>query len=817
MTKIKVPALTLVIPRRAKGLEGDPGQHGMPPKYSVVPLITGLTTIYDFDAHLPLYHVPDCAEMPRLNKGSYAYLRDAGQKVVATFVMVDVDNPNHAVWESDEAIAEAYAKVKATPLGKNAGFYASRKGYRLFWSLKEPLDVIFLESLLSQLIERLAEDAIHADPACCDWTRLFRAPFATPEGSTTHIALPYDFEHGDLPWWPERLTEGKVSKRSANVSEGWAAKPPPVVPPTPEDCELLKGHPDLYKRVRKGRPLAEPGYRTNTMLKAVGIVASRLDDPQPEAIFRVLSYSVAIDRADTAQNGKPPAIEELWSVCKKIAANALTEKAEKIAFVEALRGFGGDTGSEATDTTEADKTPFSLDGLREVVLFTANDNYYVLNEESSFKAQEHLYAGPFKATSLPAMMERYAPKASPPIRSGDKRTLISTAEILTRCGAEIKQIHAYIGRKGIRYDKENKFLLEGVACIRTDLKPEYNPLIDKWLRIASGSDQERFLDWLATFCETDHPTAALYIKGEGGSGKGMLVQGLARLWGTAPTMYANIIGTHNDGLAQNPLIYADEEIPSLHYGKTTSAYFRALIGNSIHNLRRMYQPSATMHGCVRLIVTANNDNALRISEDLTPEDLQAVIDRIIYLAWQNEARDFLESIGGRATTDAWVAGDAIARHVLWLQQNRTVKRDSRWLVKGWASPFHKRLQASTGIASVVVEVVAYSISAKAGAAMLPGFVLGDGVVYAAVSGVADAWQKAMGDSNKVPSKSRILSALRQLSTAAEPQMVEVMNGVGDYDRVMMWPLRPYEIMQAMEQYQLGDTESVLRAIETSLR
>ena len=48
-------------------------------------------------------------------------------------------------------------------------------------------------------------------------------------------------------------------------------------------------------------------------------------------------------------------------------------------------------------------------------------------------------------------------------------------------------------------------------------------------------------------------------------------------------------------------------------------------------------------------------------------------------------------------------------------------------------------------------------------------------------------------------------------------MVEVMNGVGDYDRVMMWPLRPYEIMQAMEQYQLGDTESVLRAIETSLR
>ena len=84
MTKIKVPALTLVIPRRAKGLEGDPGQHGMPPKYSVVPLITGLTTIYDFDAHLPLYHVPDCAEMPRLNKGSYAYLRDAGQKVVAT-------------------------------------------------------------------------------------------------------------------------------------------------------------------------------------------------------------------------------------------------------------------------------------------------------------------------------------------------------------------------------------------------------------------------------------------------------------------------------------------------------------------------------------------------------------------------------------------------------------------------------------------------------------------------------------------------------------------------------------------------------------
>lgn len=828
--QVRMVDSVLVLPRRCTGLQGDPAKFGMPPIHRIVSLQEALETTYTFDAHATMYHVPGCDEMPRINKSGYAYLRDAGQQVVCDFIMVDVDNPEHAHWQSNDEIEAAYRFVKSTAIGATAGFYASRRGYRLFYALPQRIDAIHVDSLIKQFLPRLALEGINADPACCDWTRLFRLPFATPEGDSAPLALPYDFEYGTLPWWPENLEASPTPLRLPGIGAEWGQEPPPVIPPLPEDLAALSGHPDLQKRVKNGRPIAEPGERYTAMVKAVGIVAHRLPNPQPHLIYRVLAYSVAV--ACTKGHGDrtiEQAMQDLWRACKNIAGLRLSEIENNkritdkiIALANNRRNDSGSPpppagdGAETAQPGTAPADTFTLDNFREVVLFTSADAYYVLDEAASVEIVQFTYEGPFRATSLPAMLEKYAPRTMPAIRS-EKGTLVSTNEILTRCGAEVKQIHAHIGRTGIHYDPVNRFIREGVAAIRVDLTPLFNPQIHEWLCIMAGNDADKFLDWLATFPLTDHPTCGLYLRSKGGTGKGMLAEGLARLWGTAPTMYANIVGTHNDGIAVCPLVWADEEIPASAFGKTPSAVFRSMVGNSVFGLRRMYQPAATLHGCLRLLVTANNDNALKIHEDLSDEDYQAIVDRIGYINVPAAAGEYLESLGGRATTTAWVAGDGIARHVLYLMATRPVKHGTRFLVKGWESTMHKHLKNTSGVASSVIEVVAFAISAKAGPFPLPGFYLGDGVVYASASGVFDAWDKAIGSNAKVPAKQRIVAAMRQLATTPESVRIVVDDGGMGPEAVSVWPLRAQEILNAMDAFQLGDPDSTRIAIDKPLR
>jgi hypothetical protein len=825
---------TLVLPRKTPGLQGDPSLHGMPPVFDLVSLEQALNTTYNYDAHIVTYQIEGERRLSRLNKTAYNFLREIGKTVTCFLIFVDVDNPGHAPWDNMHQIGATYDAVRGTSLGKDAGFYATRHGYRLFWTLPEPLDVRYFDAFAKQLIERLKEDGIEADPACTDWTRLFRLPFATPEGASSPLALPYNFDHGDLLWKPSSLVEQNMPSIAPPNAE-WPDSPPQHGRPAHEDCMILKAlDNELYKNVKNGKPLSEPGGRTRTMMRAIGLLANKMEPPTPQSIYRVLAYSISIDNRVTPNNGPPPTLQHLWDACKKIASIRMAEIEEKQAFVDAITAIavrssqvagriieqneGGDP-EDAPESVLQDDVERRVDEeimgtLRgRVLLFTASDAYYVLNERLTKLTGEQRYEGPFRGTAVPAMIEKYATKNAPSLRN-DKGSLCSLPEIVSKCGIEVRRVNSYIGERGIKFHYPTRTLVEGVAAIRRDLVPEFNPQIDHWLRLMGGSRVDSFLDWLATFIELDKPTCGLYIKSDGGTGKGMLAEGLARMFGSAPTMYANIIGTHNDGLATCPLVWADEEIPASSFGKTPSAIFRTLVGNSVFNLRRMYQPPSTLIGSLRLLVTANNDNALRIHEDLTPEDYQAIVDRIGYIHVDASAKAYIESIGGRKTTEAWVRGDGIAKHVLWLHQNRTVVRGSRFLVKGWESDMHKHLQVTSGVASAVVEVIAHSLSANASKAP-EGFFIGNNCIYASVLGVSDMWTTALGESAKLPTKQRIQSALRQLSTTPNFVHVKYFDGYHEAWKAV-WPLRSNEILSAMEQYQIGNPEQIREALATVL-
>ncbi|MHC4893479.1 MAG: P-loop NTPase family protein [Planctomycetota bacterium] len=109
----------------------------------------------------------------------------------------DIDRPGHTAWSSlEEARVELFETIDALPeqLQDYAGGYTTRAGLRVVFHLGTPLSVRYVNHLLRVLGERLHDRGILVDPACYQWTRLFRLPLVRRE------------RHGDLDALVERPT-----------------------------------------------------------------------------------------------------------------------------------------------------------------------------------------------------------------------------------------------------------------------------------------------------------------------------------------------------------------------------------------------------------------------------------------------------------------------------------------------------------------------------------------------------------------------------------------------------------------------------------
>lgn len=150
---------------------------------------------YSTDAHTAAYSVERVPR--RLDKTSPGYLLDGAPLVVRMgFLLVDVDGADHkadSAWREGEG-----AKVERALAELPGGFsYQTRGGYRLVWRLMAPFPIAsdtdaaawkltYWRALL--LLSR--RFGIVGDPACADWTRLYRLPHATRDPGGSPEALP---------------------------------------------------------------------------------------------------------------------------------------------------------------------------------------------------------------------------------------------------------------------------------------------------------------------------------------------------------------------------------------------------------------------------------------------------------------------------------------------------------------------------------------------------------------------------------------------------------------------------------------------------
>lgn len=537
-----------------------------------------------------------------------------------------------------------------------------------------------------------------------------------------------------------------------------------------------------FRKVLAGESFAPRGERDQAMQSVVSTAAFVAPDAEAEELAEIFRPSLA---TWAGEEGSDKTVEQEMEKLvgkmqralvdarrkrdlrraaeREIAAGLIEESGEAIAGGEAAPGAPRAPGPDGyTDEDLADfaaRCGCTVKALRRRWIIQRASSYYVLvgGEYRSPITREEL------DVSLPRDLSAAPVSVFVDKQDGGRRRR-KTTEILADHATVARRIVADLTAPRSRYEPKTQTFVEAVAPLRP-IAPAFHAQVDQWLRLLGGVEADKLLDWIATLTNLERQTCALYLSRTPGAGKGMLADGLARLWTTGgPSELGRVLDNFNADLARCPLIFGDEHLPEKFRGQRSSAELRALIGSSTRTLSRKFLANAELRGAVRLLLAANNDRMLALGdEDLGAADLAAIAGRFLHVDVDDAPARFLSSLGGRKGTDGWVDRDLIAAHALWLRDNRVVVAGDRFLVEGRATRMHRMLATQGKVPGLVTEWIArYLDSPKPHVAGTKHVLMGDGELLVNATALVDHWDVYVS-SDGVPNTTRIGRALEHLS------------------------------------------------------
>ncbi|MEI6806922.1 MAG: primase-helicase family protein, partial [Myxococcaceae bacterium] len=460
------------------------------------------------------------------------------------------------------------------------------------------------------------------------------------------------------------------------------------------------------KKVLDKEPFAEPGERDSTIYKLACLLAEQWPEAKPEDLASYFKLSlVEMASLDSNSPTLEDVIEKIARKQGEVRARREHETQSQNEFLETriLEAFSGKRSHgytpEEIEQFAADAGVPSRIFKKRWIIDCEGSNYLFVNGD---------YLPPVSTarlviTALDALAPAHTVDVTVEnITARGRRILKTEKELFRDYGTTASKVIADMSAQRSSYDWETRIFTEAVCPLR-NLKPEFSQNVDQYLRIFAGEHQEKLLDWIATVTCVQSPTAALYLHGVSGAGKTLLPHALARIWKLGgATELVDVVESFNASLASCPIVLADEHLPRILKKEGSSADIRTFIQARSRPLRRKYKGPAEIVGSARLIMTANNMNLLGNSEYLSSEDVGALQNRILYIYSDKNSEDFLNSLSHDERED-FVKGDILAKHALWLRDNRKVEIGPRLLVPGNTSRFHNSLATATGIRSALCD------------------------------------------------------------------------------------------------------------------
>ncbi|MGL4255596.1 MAG: primase-helicase family protein [Microbacterium sp.] len=453
----------------------------------------------------------------------------------------------------------------------------------------------------------------------------------------------------------------------------------------------------LLLRVAKGEAYArEPGTggpanlpegRNDTTYKLIATIAEAYPHVSPDSVVSCFAPSIA------AMGGEPTH-DEIAGMVQRLQEGA--RKTHSALIYEAIGRH--EPYSEAELQSMADRLEVSVSQLRRRWVIQRDRTYYLLKNGSY-----RLYT---EAEAANAAMIDLAPAITAGVdtvkitQQGSRRK--TPQELVADYGIVARNVILDMTAQHSYFDAARDAMVEAPCPIR--VKARRHEDVEQWLRVFAGAQHERLLQWIASLPVLGEPCAALYLEGERGTGKSLLGYGLCRLWNPRPTTLTEAFGAFNATLASCPFVFGDETTPDADRGIRHTSQLREFIQARTRPLMRKYMPNATLIGCARVLLAANNQSMLETNEQLTEADVAAIVERLFYLKSNPLSRDYLQArkAADPETMDRWVGGDAIAEHAMWLAETLVFERQGRFMVEGQAdSPLVKTLVTGSGLRASV--------------------------------------------------------------------------------------------------------------------
>lgn len=686
-------------------------------------------------------------------------------------------------------------------------------GFHLWWLFRDPVwfkssnDLDRFEKLnraLEANLRVIFESEGYSLDKTSDLARVLRLPDTLNVKDPEH-PRPATVWCDDGPRYTVEELEARFLNGKIKLTKFW-----------PDSCDIVvdrlqkvnaKDSKEIIKRVFNKEPLAAETRRDNTIQSICYTIANCSRGlpvtEHPEEMVEILRPSIEAMMAAAHNFDNPPptmdtALEKMTRALANVHAEWEIEEKKNCEIQEALaRKIRSDspdpvyTEDEIKEYTKAQDT--TLEGLYDRLIIQKGSAYYIFFEGE--------YVGPRVKEELANCLHKYlAPM--PGIRlqtlnkDGNMRDR-TVAELLKDYCTVVDDVVVSLPLQKSYYDASIGTFYEA-ACPLTNLSAEYNPQIDQWLHLLGGAEAEKLLDWLATITILEKPSCALYLSGARSTGKSMLTLGIAGLWNSVPTEISRVTDNFNDDLTRCPLVVADEHIP-FHNGKKNTGELRDLVAKYSRTLSRKYVPNMELQGTIRLFICANNDELLNMEEDLGQEDLRAVAERFLHIRVDDSAANYLKSLGGAKGTSDWVMGKRIAKHLVWLKENRKVDHGARFIVEGKPTHMHRTLAMQGTISNLVLEWLARYLTTSTKNVHLK-VICGNGTLAVNADIVKRGWEELLHDM-RIPSIKRIGAALKRIAKS-EIRVGGIRHHVVDLDMLMTW----------MVENQMGNEELILAKI-----